>query len=103
MYELGTTGKALDDALNISLNLVRLRVNPVSYTHLPEKIDFAVNTLLPDGDILYIGTEKGLFIQKNGQLLQVLTDRNMLAACNRIMDLCLNEDKSALWLATRCV
>ena len=28
MYELGTTGKALDDALNISLNLVRLRVNP---------------------------------------------------------------------------
>lgn len=67
---------------------------------VPEKIDFAVNTLLPDGDILYIGTEKGLFIQKDGQLLQVLTDRNMLAACNRIMDLCLNEDKSALWLAT---
>ena len=24
---------------------------------VPEKIDFAVNTLLPDGDILYIGTE----------------------------------------------
>ena len=67
---------------------------------VPEKIDFAVNTLLPDGDILYIGTEKGLFIQKDGQLLQVLTDRNMLAACNRIMDLCLNKDKSALWLAT---
>ena len=67
---------------------------------VPEKIDFAVNTLLPDGDILYIGTEKGLFIQKDGQLLQVLTDRNMLAACNRIMDLSLNEDKSALWLAT---
>lgn len=67
---------------------------------VPEKIDFAVNTLLPDGDILYIGTEKGLFIQEDGQLLQVLTDRNMLAACNRIMDLCLNEDKSALWLAT---
>lgn len=28
MYELGTTGNALDNALNISLNLVRLRVNP---------------------------------------------------------------------------
>ena len=26
---------------------------------VPEKIDFAVNTLLADGDILYIGTEKG--------------------------------------------
>ena len=60
---------------------------------VPEKIDFAVNTLLSDGDILYIGTEKGLFIHKDGQLLQVLTDRNMLAACNRIMDICLNEDK----------
>ena len=59
---------------------------------VPEKIDFAVNTLLADGDILYIGTEKGLFIHKDGQLLQVLTDRNMLAACNRIMDICLNEE-----------
>ena len=67
---------------------------------VPEKIDFAVNALLADGDILYIGTEKGLFIQKNGQLLQVLTDRNMLAACNRIMGICLNEDKTMLWLAT---
>ena len=76
------------------------RVNGQLERIVPEKIDFAVNTLLPDGDILYIGTEKGLFIQKDGQLLQVLTDRNMLAACNRIMDLCLNEDKSALWLAT---
>ena len=76
------------------------RVNNQLERIVPEKIDFAVNTLLADGNILYIGTEKGLFIQKDGQLLQVLTDRNMLAACNRIMDICLNEDKSALWLAT---
>ena len=67
---------------------------------VPEKIDFSVNALLADKDILYIGTEKGLFIQKDGQLQQILTDRNMLAACNRIMDLCLNEDKTVLWLAT---
>lgn len=67
---------------------------------VPEKIDCAVNALLADGDVLYIGTERGLFIQKDGQLLQVQTDKNMLAACNRIMDLCLNEDKSVLWLAT---
>ena len=67
---------------------------------VPEKIDFAVNTLLANKDILYIGTEKGLFIHKDGQLLQVLTDRNMFAACNRIMDICLNEDKTVLWLAT---
>lgn len=56
--------------------------------------------MLADKDTLYIGTEKGLFIQKDGQLQQILTDRNMLAACNRIMDLCLNEDKTVLWLAT---
>ena len=67
---------------------------------VPEKIDCAVNALLADGDVLYIGTERGLFIQKDSQLLQVQTDKNMLAACNRIMDLCLNEDKSVLWLAT---
>ena len=52
-------------------------------------------------EIFFISVrEKGLFIHKDGQLLQVLTDRNMLAACNRIMDICLNEDKTALWLAT---
>lgn len=67
---------------------------------VPEKIDFAVNALLSDGDVLYIGTEKGLFIQKNGNLVQVQTDQNMLAACNRIMDICLNEDKTVLWMAT---
>ncbi len=36
----------------------------------------------------------------NGIGLWRLTDRNMLAACNRIMDICLNEDKTVLWLAT---
>ena len=66
---------------------------------VPEKIDFAVNTLLADNDVLYLGTEKGLFIQKDGQLIQIQTDPNVLAACNRVMDLCLNEDKSVLWMA----
>lgn len=67
---------------------------------VPEKIDFAVNTLLADNDVLYLGTEKGLFIQKDGQLIQIQTDPNVLAACNRVMNLCLNEDKSVLWMAT---
>ena len=50
--------------------------------------------------MLYLGTEKGLFIQKDGQLIQIQTDPNVLAACNRVMALCLNEDKSVLWMAT---
>lgn len=67
---------------------------------VPEKIDFKVNTLFADHNTLYIGTDKGLFIQKEGKLAQVLVDKNMLAAGNRIMDICMSEDKSCLWLAT---
>ena len=67
---------------------------------VPEKIDCAVNTLLNAGDILYIGTDKGLFIQKDGKLIQVLVDKNMFATCNRVMDICLDEKKQQLWLAT---
>ena len=33
-------------------------------------------------------------------LLSLIHIWNMLAACNRIMDICLNEDKTVLWLAT---
>lgn len=67
---------------------------------VPEKIDFGVNALLADGETLYIGTEKGLFIEQGGRLQQVLLDPNTLSACNRIMDICLSEDKHSLWLAT---
>lgn len=65
-----------------------------------ETIDFSVNALLTDGETLYIGTDKGLFIQSNGQLKQVLTDKNMLAACNRILALNLDKEQNTLWLAT---
>lgn len=65
-----------------------------------ETIDFSANALLTDGETLYIGTDKGLFIQQNGQLKQVLTDKNMLAACNRILALNLDKERNTLWLAT---
>lgn len=65
-----------------------------------EKIDFTVNALLADGETLYIGTDKGLYIQAGGQFTHVPIDKNMLAACNRIMDICLSEDKDVLWMAT---
>lgn len=67
---------------------------------VPEKIDCSVNALLGEADVLYIGTDKGLFIQKDGKLTQVLMDKNMLAACNRIMDICVHKEKNQLWLAT---
>lgn len=65
-----------------------------------EKIDFPVNALLADGNTLYIGTDKGLFIQKEGNLEQIPVDKNLLAAGNRILDICLSEDHARLWLAT---
>lgn len=67
---------------------------------VPEKIDCSVNALLYNDRVLYMGTDRGLFIQKDGKLTQVLVDKNMLAACNRIMDMCLDEGKKQLWLAT---
>lgn len=66
----------------------------------PETINFAVNALLDDGDDLYIGTEKGLFVQRGGQLQHILVDKNVLSASNRVMALYLDKSKNTLWLAT---
>lgn len=79
------------------------RMNDASYElerMFSEKIGFAVHALLADGNVLYIGTDKGLFIQKEGNLEQIPVDKNLLATGNRIMDICLSEDRSQLWLAT---
>lgn len=66
-----------------------------------ETIDYPVLSLLSDGkQTLYIGTEKGLFIHKDGQLKQVMTDNNVFAPANRIMGM--NIDNSGIvWLATQ--
>ncbi len=65
-----------------------------------ETIDFGVNALLSDGNDLYIGTEKGVFVQKGGQLKQILVDKNVLSASNRVMALHLDKQKNILWIAT---
>ena len=67
---------------------------------VPEKIDCSVNALLCNDEALYMGTDRGLFVQTGGKLTQVLVDKNMLAACNRILDMCLDGEKKQLWLAT---
>ncbi len=65
-----------------------------------ETIDFGVNALLSDGEDLYIGTEKGLFVQRKGQISQVLVDKNVLSASNRVMAIYFDKQKNILWLAT---
>ena len=65
-----------------------------------ETLHYGVRTLLPDGKgTLYIGSEAGLFIYKNGNLEQKLIDPNVLSASNIITGLSLSED-DILWIAT---
>lgn len=65
-----------------------------------ETLHYGVRTLLPDGKgTLYIGSEAGLFIYKNGNLEQKLIDPNVLSASNIITGLNLSED-GTLWIAT---
>lgn len=65
-----------------------------------ETINHAVHSLLHDGaGTLYIGTEEGLFIYKEGNLERILIDPNILSTANSIAGLTLGED-GMLWMAT---
>lgn len=65
-----------------------------------ETIGCGVRSLLPDGrGTLYIGSEAGLFIHRNGQLERLLIDPNVLSSANIVNGLQLAGD-SLLWLAT---
>ena len=56
-----------------------------------------MRSLLHDGKgILYIGTERGLFIYKGGSLNQIMIDPNMLSAANSIGGLNLGEGWNTL-------
>ncbi len=83
------------------LGLWRLNRNTNELEHIAsETIDCAVNALFAHGKDLYIGTEKGLYIHQDGQLRQVLVDKNMLSPSNRVMAIHLDTSQKKLWLAT---
>lgn len=67
---------------------------------VPERIDCPVYTLLSSNGELYIGTEKGLFIYRQGKLEQVLLDKNTFSSANAILGMCKGEQEM-LWLATK--
>lgn len=67
---------------------------------VPETIGCAVNCLLSLRGVLYVGTERGLFIYDQGTFEQVLLDGNVFAAANAVMAIC-EGTKGRLWLATR--
>lgn len=65
-----------------------------------ETINHAVRSLLHDGaGTLYIGTEAGLFIYKEGTLERLMVDPNVLSTANSIAGLNLGDD-GTLWMAT---
>lgn len=67
---------------------------------VPDKINCAVYSLLHDGKgTLYIGSEKGLFLYKEGILEQILLDQNALSASNAVTGLSLDE-RGLLWMST---
>lgn len=66
----------------------------------PGQIDAGVRSLLSDGKgTLYIGSETGLFIYKDGNIEQVLLDHNVLSASNIVTGLTIDDD-GLLWMAT---
>lgn len=66
----------------------------------PETIQGPVYSLLYDGKgILYIGTNKGLYIYRAGVLESVMVDANVLSTANTIYDMEFAPD-GKLWMAT---
>lgn len=65
-----------------------------------QTIDCGVNAILTDSVAVYVATDRGLFICKANSSQQILLDNTIFSPCNRITDICLDSDKSTLWLTT---
>lgn len=79
------------------LNQEQTAIDPI----VPDRINGAVYSLLYDGKgTLYIGSEKGLFVYKEGNLEQILPDKNVFSAANAITGLSL-DGQGRVWMATK--
>lgn len=79
------------------LNQEQTALDPI----VPDRINGAVYSLLYDGKgTLYIGSEKGLFVYKEGNLEQILPDKNVFSAANAITGLSL-DGQGRVWMATK--
>ncbi|MGN0036052.1 MAG: two-component regulator propeller domain-containing protein [Bacteroidaceae bacterium] len=68
---------------------------------LPSDIDSPVHALLPGaGGTLYVGSEKGLFVYRDGLVEQVLLDKNILSPANAVRGLTFGPTADELWIAT---
>jgi len=83
---------------NVGLWLLREEAQALEQIS-PGLIDFPVYSIFAEGDVLYIGTEKGLFILKEGEARQLFPDENLLSQTNRIKGITDGEGE-VLWMAT---
>lgn len=68
---------------------------------LESNINTAVNALLADGNVLYAGTDKGLYIIKGENAVLHRVDNNTWAAANKITDIFIDHTARCLWLTTQ--
>lgn len=68
---------------------------------VPDVINSAVLSLLNDGKgTLYIGSERGLYVHRNGRFEHILLDPNAFSTANAVTSMTLGEGGRRLWMAT---
>ena len=68
---------------------------------VPDVINGAVLSLLDDGKgTLYIGSERGLYVHRNGRFEHVLLDPNTFSKANAVTAMTLDDGGQYLWMAT---
>lgn len=65
----------------------------------PEMITSGVHAFCKLGDVLYVGTEKGLYVYKGGVFEHVLVDKNIFSRANFVTGMVEGEN-GILWLST---
>ena len=65
----------------------------------PEMITSGVHAFCKVGDVLYVGTEKGLYVYKNGVFAHALVDKNVFSKANFVTGIS-EGDSGVLWLST---
>lgn len=65
----------------------------------PEMITSGVHAFCKLGDVLYVGTEKGLYVYKGGVFEHVLVDKNVFSRANFVTGMVEGEN-GILWLST---
>lgn len=68
----------------------------------PDMIDEGVRCIRQGSDgALYVASEKGLYLYKDGKFESRLIDPNILSSCNFIISLYVEDAKGRLWMVTR--